>query len=378
MSDVRIRPYETMKLSIIICTFNRSTELEELFEDLMQQIRWLRSSESKDIELVIVDNNSIDNTNEVIYKLIENTELSVKYLTHDSFGLSHCRNLAIEKATGDLLAFIHDDITLDEDWLKEAYKIALQCQDQEIGVYGGRTVPTWQSTLPSWVNIEGRNAIRQEVFRGHSHGDEEALYPFTSDFGYAEYPTSTNFLIRREVFENCGNFRTDLGPSAAGGMTLYDDVEFFEYLSCLKIPMLYMPQLMVFHSVKESRLTLKATRRWYFKYGRAQYWTAFTDRMKRDPNPLLAIETKYRKLVPQSMINKFNGIPMYLYLKIATMSVVWFLHLLTFNSKRRNYLSYRISEALGEIDAAGLVDEMRSSRKFSFRDKLVQKGLLKP
>lgn len=367
-----------MKLSIIICTFNRSTELEQLLEDLTQQIRWLRSSEAQEIELIVIDNNSIDNTNEVIYRLMENTELSVKYFTHDSFGLSHCRNLAITKASGDLFAFLHDDITLDEDWVKEAYKLACNCTEQEIGVYGGRVIPTWQSSLPKWLNIEGRNAIRQEVFRAHSHGDEEAYYPFNSDFGFAEFPTGTNVLVRREVFENCGNFRTDLGPSAAGGLGTYDDVEFFEYLSCLKIPMLYVPQLMVFHPVKENRLSLKAVRRWYFKFGRAQYWAAHTDRMKRDPHPLMAIEDQYRKLIPQFMLNRINSVPLYLYFKLATISLVWFMHLFTFNSKRRDFLSYKISETIGEINAAAMLAEMQSSRKFSFKDRLVKKGLLKP
>lgn len=367
-----------MKLSIIICTFNRSTELEQLLEDLTMQVRWLRSSEAREIELILVDNNSLDNTNEVAYKLMENTELSVKYFTHDSFGLSHCRNLAVEKASGDLLAFLHDDVNLDEDWVKEAYKIACACKDQEIGVYGGRTIPMWQTALPKWLNLEGPNALRQEVFRGHSYGDEESYYPFASDFGYAEHPTGTNVLIRKEVFENCGNFRNDLGPSAAGGLALYDDVEFFDYLTCLKIPMVYIPQLIVFHPVKESRLTLQSTRRWYFKFGRAQYWAAHTDRMKRDPHPLLAVDDKYRKLIPGAMLKKFNGVPLYLYFKIAIMACAWFLHLFTFDAKRRNYLSYKISETIGAINAAVMLQEMHSSRKFSFRDRLVKKGLIKP
>ena len=133
-----------MKLSIIICTFNRSFELEQLLEDICSQHKKLESQ--KDIEIILVDNNSFDNTAEVVYRFVENTELSIKYFTEKKLGLSACRNFAVTKASGDLLAFIHDDINLDEDWLKEAYQLALGCHDQEIGVFGGLYSQRWAPT----------------------------------------------------------------------------------------------------------------------------------------------------------------------------------------------------------------------------------------
>ena len=45
-----------------------------------------------------------------------------------------------------------------------------------------------------------------------------------------------NVLVRKEIFENCGAFREDLGPSAGGGFDTFEDTELFEYLSALKIP----------------------------------------------------------------------------------------------------------------------------------------------
>lgn len=365
-----------MKLSIIICTFNRSTELEQLLEDLSAQHRRLRSNEGKEIEVILVDNNSMDSTSEVAYRFVENTSLSIKYFTHDHFGLTPCRNLAISKASGDLLAFIHDDINLDEDWLKEVYKVASNCQDQEVGVYGGRSIPMWQDSLPEWLNLEPPYAVSQEVFTGHTHGDEETYYPFESEFGLAEFPSGVNVLVRKEIFENCGDFRVDLGASAAGGMGLYDDFEFFEYLYCLKIPMLYLPQVIVFHPVSRSQLKIQNVRRWYFKSGRAHYWMAHTDRMKRAPHPLLGIEPKFRKLIPRSALKKINGVPAYLYLKLFSLITWWLVLHLSFDSKRKNYLSYKISEAMGEIDAAAMVNEIEASRKFSFKDRLMRKGII--
>lgn len=365
-----------MKLSIIICTFNRAEQLEQLLDDLTTQYKRLKYDDAKEIEVILVDNNSFDNTGEVAYRFIENTGISIKFFTEKKLGLCASRNLGITKASGDLLAFIHDDVTLDDDWLREAIKIANKCLDQEIGVYGGRSIPIWQESFPDWLNLEPPYQVKQDVFTGHSFGDEERFYPFSSEYGIAEFPCSANVLIRKEIFENCGNFRTDLGPSASGGFGMHDDYEIFEYLMMLKIPILYSPQLIVFHPVGPEKMTMQNIRRWYFNSGRALFWISHTDRMKREAHPLIGIAPQYRKLIPEFAKTKVQGIPLYLYLKLSIQGLWWLGLHLSFDLKKRNWLSYKISETLGEIDAAALVTErIHTRRKFSFKDRLVKKGI---
>lgn len=364
-----------MKLSIIITSFNRSERLEQLLEDLTTQHRRLRSNEASEVELILIDNNSFDDTNEIAYRFIENTGLSIKFFTETRLGISHARNLAIEKASGDLFAFLHDDVNLDDDWLKEAYKIACECHDHEIGVYGGRCIPMWQDSFPDWLNIEPPYGVEQGVFNGHSYGDLEQYYPFESEFGLARVPSGVNVLVRKEVFENCGKFRTDLGASAAGGFGLHEDTEYFNYLATLKIPQVYTPQLIVFHPVDPNQMSIQNIRRWYFKSARAQYWAAHTDRMGREPNSLYGIDPKYRKWLPSFLKERISGVPAFLYAKFTFLVLRWLLSHLTIGSKKRHWISYKISEAMGEIEAAGLVQERYSSRKFSFKDRLIKKGI---
>lgn len=367
-----------MKLSIVICTFNRSELVEQLLEDITTQHKRMRSSEAEEVELILVDNNSFDDTNEIAYRFIENTGLSIKYFTETKLSLAAARNLAVTKCTGDLIAFLHDDVNLDDDWLRETYKIACECHEHEVGVYGGRVIPMWQDNFPSWLKLEPPRNVCQDVFRGHSYGDEEVKYPFETEFGLAEYPSGVNVLVRREVFENCGNFRTDLGPSASGGFGLLEDFEFFEYLSMVKIPMKYVPQCIVFHPVSSAHLSLHYIRRWYFKFGRASFWIAHTDRMRREPHPLIGIDPKFRKWIPQFMKLRISGVPAYLYLKIFMQFTWWCMLHLTVNIKYRNWMSMKVSETMGEIEAASLVNERHCSRKFSFKNRLVEKGVLNP
>ena len=343
-------------------------------DDLVLQHKRLRSSDAQEVEVLIVDNNSFDETKETIYKYLENTGLSIKFFNEEHFGLSAARNLAIKKAQGDLLAFIHDDINIDDDWLREAFKIANNCKDREIGVYGGRVIPMWQDKLPKWLNLQDPYRIDQEVFHGHSFGDEEQFYPFASDFGNANFPSGINVFIRREVFENCGYFREDLGPSAGGGFDALDDQELFEYFSTLKIPMLYIPQCIVFHPINSQHMSLQNVRRWYYKNAQAKYWIAHTDRMQRPAPRLFAIPNKYRKWVPRFMRNCFKGVPLYIYAKFLVLAAYWLVSYLGFNKQKTNWISYRVSEAIGEMEASALIDERSHARKFSFRDRLASKG----
>jgi glucosyl-dolichyl phosphate glucuronosyltransferase len=361
-----------MKLSIVICTFNRATPLEQLLEDLSYQLARMNEEDSREIEIILIDNNSYDSTKEIAYKYSESTILSCKYFLEHRFGLAFCRNLAIRKAQGKMIAFLHDDLTLDEDWLKEAYKISCHCEEREIGVYGGRSIPLWQDRTEPWLYTVPPYGIDQAVFGGHSFGDAELYYPLSSTEGSTQVPSGINVLIRKDIFDNCGDFRTDLGPNAAGeGFDLHDDYEFFEYLQTINVPMVYVPQLIVFHPVEPKKMKIKFVRRWYYKSGRSLYWIAHTDRVKRKVEAFLGVAPKYKKFFPKfTMKLKLFSKPLYLWLKLFYLFVAWAFFLIIFDQKKSNWFSFMISKALGELDAVDSVKRAKLSKKFSFRDRI--------
>lgn len=364
-----------MKLSVIITTYNRANSLEQLLNDLSMQLVILNTSEEKNIEVLIVDNNSNDNTKAVVYKFIEDNRLRIKYIHEEQQGISAARNKAIKQAMGSLLAFLHDDVSLDEDWLQEVYKIADSCMEHEIGIYGGRSIPLWEEDLPEWLDIQAPYGIVQEAFSGHSYGDEEKFYPFESEFGNAKFPCGVNFLVRREIFQNCGDFRTDLGANAAGAFGTHEDYEFFEYLTTIKVPMLYVPQCIVFHPTKPSLLTIQYVRQWYFKAGRALYWMAYTDRLKREPSEFIGIEEAELAWYP-SFTKSFVGVvPAYLYLKVFYALCLILYSLLLFDKKKVNYLSFELSKVFGAINAAELIAKKTRFKKFSFEDRIKKKTI---
>ncbi len=367
-----------MKLSIIISTFNRAIQLDQLLEDLVYQFANLSESEAEQVEVILIDNNSNDNTKEIAYKYAESTAVTLKHYVESQQGLAVSRNQGIKQANGDLLVFLDDDVTLDDDWLSEVFKIADECRDRELGVYGGRVVPLWQERTPKWLSTEPPYETKQEVFSGHSYGEDEKYYPLEFEEHQARQPIGTHMMFRKEIFENCGDFRTDLGTNASGGLGLYEDREFLEYLAALNVPMLYVPQCVVFHPVAPERMTKQAIRRWYLKEGKSLYWMWHTDRMRREPNPLVCIPEQMRAWFP-SLTHKIkvSGVPIYLYIKLAMLFCSFILMHLSFNEKRIFWSGLQLSRTLGEIEGAALLAKHKKTKRFTFEDRVMKNPYIK-
>jgi hypothetical protein len=94
-------------VSIVICTYNRCAYLERVLD-------YLRFQTCPQFEVVIVDGPSNDGTKE----LLENYLTQVKIAHNQERNLSKSRNLGIELAAGDIVAFIDDDAIPFDDWVE--------------------------------------------------------------------------------------------------------------------------------------------------------------------------------------------------------------------------------------------------------------------
>ncbi|MFA5411669.1 MAG: glycosyltransferase family A protein [Candidatus Omnitrophota bacterium] len=115
-----------MIISVVIPTFNRAKILEEALTSLAAQTRIPD-------EVVVVDNNSSDNTKEVVESF--NHGLKIKYVLEPTQGTSTARNTGIKNASGDIIVFFDDDCVADKEWLHYLEQPFLG--DPFIGVVGG-------------------------------------------------------------------------------------------------------------------------------------------------------------------------------------------------------------------------------------------------
>ena len=109
-----------MDLSIIICCYRGQETIEDCLTSLCNQ-----SYDSKRYELIIVDDDSIDNSGSIINSFIKNRVENypkIKYFKKENKGLSVARNFGIDKANANLVSFIDEDAKADKNFVLNIIK----------------------------------------------------------------------------------------------------------------------------------------------------------------------------------------------------------------------------------------------------------------
>ena len=107
---------EAPKISVLVCTYNRCQNLGGAIESIAAQslppsLQW---------EIVVVDNNSSDQTRQVVEDFGRRCPGHFRYLFEPRQGKSHALNTGIKEARGDIIAFIDDDVTVEPMWRRSA------------------------------------------------------------------------------------------------------------------------------------------------------------------------------------------------------------------------------------------------------------------
>jgi len=188
-----------MKITVILCTHNRCRSLSHALESVAATT----FSDPVEWEVVVVDNNSKDQTRDVIEDYCRRYPGRFRYVFEPHQGLSHARNAGIREARGDVLAFMDDDVRVEPTWLQNL--TAALDKGEWVGA-GGRTVPANTFTLPDWLALDGSYSMMGILYAHFDLGDK------ARELDRAPY--GANMAYRKEMFEKYGGFRTDLGRCA--------------------------------------------------------------------------------------------------------------------------------------------------------------------
>lgn len=96
-----------MELSIIVPVYNTEKYLKECIESILNQT-------FKDFELILVDDGSTDNSGYLCDEFAR-TDSRIKVIHQCNHGLSVARNIGLENSTGDWIAFVDSDDTIDQN-----------------------------------------------------------------------------------------------------------------------------------------------------------------------------------------------------------------------------------------------------------------------
>jgi len=227
-----------VKLSVIICTYNREKFLPESLYSIAKQ-----SINSNKFELIIVNNNSTDSTDSIVKIFIaENINIDIKYFIEKQQGLSFARNRGINESNGDILIFLDDDAIASSSYLEEVLNFFISYNDA--AAMGGKILPKFETFKPKWAS-----KYLMSVFSVINLGEKVKLFKNNA------FPIGANMAVKKSIFNEVGNFNTDLGRRGAN-MEGGEEKDLFSRIRKNNGLIYYNPKPWVYHIIPENRTKL--------------------------------------------------------------------------------------------------------------------------
>ncbi|MDP2654691.1 MAG: glycosyltransferase [Candidatus Omnitrophota bacterium] len=247
-------------ISTLIATYNRGPDLRLVLGCLLNQ----RLPAGLEHEVIIIDNNSNDDTRAVVESLIPSFGGKLKYFFEPRQGKSFAINKGIQEAQGEIIVLTDDDCTFESDYIAKIYQ-AFQKGGLEIGFIGGRILPRYVGcSKPAWFAELEPGWWYKEFFWGPlavlDYGEE----PFIIDkrglpLSDLKLFYGANMAVRKELFFHHGHFDIEKYHT--------HDTEFQLRFLREGARGLYTPEVKVYHKITADRLTPQYYYRWYFKRG---------------------------------------------------------------------------------------------------------------
>lgn len=270
--------------TVIVCTYNRCHVLPKALHSIAASAL----PSTAEWEVLVVDNNSTDQTRQVVEDFCRLYPGRFRYLFEPCQGKSNALNTGIRVARGDVLVFTDDDVVVEPGWL---LNLTAPLRNGEWAGVCGRIIPMWERPIPPWLRLDGPYASA----------------PFVSlDLGPCSAPLTgptvgANMAFQKWIFERHGGFRTDLGR-CGGSLRACEDTELGRRLQAAGERLLYEPSAVVHHPVPAIRMTKKYLLRWRF-------WHAVSEVGESGHPPHTGLS--------------LAGVPLYLFVRLGRWTLQW-------------------------------------------------------
>jgi len=211
------------KVSIIVPVYNVENYIEKCLESLVKQTL-------EDIEIIIVNDGSTDNSIKVINNYIKKYPQKIIYLEKKNGGLSDARNYGIPYAKGKYIAFLDSDDYVEKNIYQKMYELAekensdfVECDfyweypnkiKEDIGIiYNGKHEMIQNIRVIAWNKLIKREIIeKNEILfpKGYRYEDVEFTYkliPYINNISFLKEPL-VHYIQREHSISNLQNERT--------------------------------------------------------------------------------------------------------------------------------------------------------------------------
>ncbi|MBP3762589.1 MAG: glycosyltransferase [Bacteroidales bacterium] len=225
--------------SVILCTYNRARYLYNVLHSLAAG-----TLPPQDYEIVLVDNNSSDNTRDEVERFrADHPAVDLHYCFEPQQGLSHARNRGIEEARGELLVYVDDDALVNAEYLQTYADFFLHHPDAVAA--GGPITPQYDGCEePSWMSHYTRQLVTGELDLGQRQ----------RPFPRGAYPGGGNAAYRKSVFDTIGRFNVQLGRKG-NSLIGAEEKDLFAKMTARGMQFHYLPTAILYHLIPPKKLT---------------------------------------------------------------------------------------------------------------------------
>jgi glycosyltransferase involved in cell wall biosynthesis len=289
--------------TVLICTYNRADLLGETLDSLA-----LSRTDGLSWNVIVVDNNSTDNTYKAVASRIANFPVELRYLFEGHQGKSNALNTGLSETDAAIVVFTDDDVRVGEAWLEGACRPMLE--DPSIDYTGGPVFPLWESPCPSWLDqtrsdLWGTLAILD-------YGPDRFIFEERR-----RVLLGANMAVRRTLIERIGGFDPALGRR---GQSLLgqEQAEFFCRSRAISARGLYVPTMSLRHHVPARRLTRAYFREWW-------YWKGVSRARLEQHHVVTELG------LDLSTVPRIAGVPRFMFGSAVRSLMSWMLALVTFD-----------------------------------------------
>ncbi|MDY6781369.1 MAG: hormogonium polysaccharide biosynthesis glycosyltransferase HpsE [Cyanobacteriota bacterium] len=228
--------------TVAIRTYNGENYLPELLDRLRSQV----NADDLHWEIVIVDNNSKDNTAKIIreYQARWDRHYPLKYYLETQQGAAFARKRCFEEAKSSLIGFLDDDNLPDPNWVAAAYAFGLA--HPKAGAYSGKILGEFETDPPKDFN---KIAVFLALI-------ERGKKPFRySETKHKVLPPGAGLVIRKEAwYESLPQQLLLSGPQGKALSAKGEDLEILSHLENADWEIWYAPEIQIYHKIPSWRM----------------------------------------------------------------------------------------------------------------------------
>ena len=216
-----------------------------MLHDTLESLKPALSNAHSEVEIIIVNNNSTDNTDNIIREAM--CSMPIRQLFEPNPGVSNARNTAIKAANGEFLIWTDDDVIVHPNWIR-AYECAFK-RYPDITFFGGPILPKPESNSPEWLPA----ALDRIPYAYSILNLGKQPLQIKNE---TQLPYGANFAIRTSV-QRLFNYDAELGRQPSNLWLAGEEAKVQQSMLDAGYKGWWIPDACVEHRLPKNRLTIR-------------------------------------------------------------------------------------------------------------------------